>query len=123
MKIEELSDNPTPGEIMRLDKPDLDVLPYDVLKWTCCVDGCDRGTTVRDYGLTPYYFLNRNSKAAERKPETYWINAYRKVWFCGKHLEYLKRLGAEYVFKKWSISPGFPVEIVKKVNQQNEIIN
>ena len=122
MKIHELSDEPTADEIMKLDKEDLDSMPYNVLKWECCFNGCKCGTTVRDYGLHPFYFLNRNSKAAERNPKKYWFDLRVIHWFCGKHWKYYQRLGAEYVFNKFAVDKGFPVEVVKKVNYINEQI-
>ena len=122
MNLQDLNDDPSSEDIRQLDKESLDVLPYNILKWDCCFKGCDCGTTVRDYGLQPFYFLNRNSKEALRNPEKYWNDLSRIRWFCGKHWKYYQRLGPEYVFKKFCIDKGFPIEVVKNVNQRNEKI-
>lgn len=104
-------------DIMRnLSKQELDLLPYDVLKWHCCCKGCKNSTTVRDYGVSPYYFLNRNSKEAQKHPLNYWNNLNVVYWFC-KHYQFLKRLGGEYMFEKYADKEKEKIGIlVKKVN-------
>lgn len=123
MKIEELSENPTIEEIKKLDKPSLDILPYEVYRWECCCKNCPNGTTVRDYGFAPHYFLNRNSKKASESPRTYWYKLDLNVWLCGKHLEYHKRLGADIMWEKYiDIEKPRLGLLVKKINQNIEQI-
>ncbi|WP_027381859.1 hypothetical protein [Epilithonimonas caeni] len=120
MRIEDLPENFTPEEFMKLDKMELDNLPYDVLKWECCFKNCNRGTTIRDYGIGPFYFLNRNSKAAEKHPERYWNNLNHIVWFCGKHYPYFKRLGWQQIEHRYFERKELSINPIKKVNQGNE---
>ncbi|KUJ56432.1 hypothetical protein [Chryseobacterium aquaticum] len=109
--------------ILSLSKVELDSLPYDVLKWECCCKDCNRGTMVRDYGITPIYFLNRNSKAADKNPSKYWMDTSKIVWLCGKHYAIMKRCGFDYILKKYFEHNKHPFEIIKKVNQGIEKIN
>jgi hypothetical protein len=98
MKLEELPDDFTPEQFMQLDKEALDSLPYTVLKWNCQCKKCSNGTTIRDYGIYPFYFLNRNSKYAARKPEEYWYKIIQggNYWLCGKHWKFFQRLKKKY---------------------------
>ncbi|OPC36170.1 hypothetical protein [Elizabethkingia miricola] len=123
MRIDDLPDDFGPEDFMKLSKSDLDILPYDVLKWECCFKDCKNGTTVRDYGIAPNYFLNRNSKAADKSPNKYWHNTSNIVWFCGKHYPYMKRLGMEYTFQRFCKYKRPSPRIIKQVNQNIEKIN
>lgn len=122
MRIEDLPEEPTIEDFKNLSKQELDRIPYDVLKAKCCFAGCKNGTTVRDYGFAPVFFLNRNSKAAAKCPKLYWMNFDLMVWYCGKHWQYLKRLGTEYVWQQYNIEKNIPVEVIKRVNQDTEFI-
>ena len=123
MKIEELSENPTIEEIMKLDKSSLDILPYEVYRWECCCKNCPNGTTVRDYGFSPHYFLNRNSKSSEQNPQKYWNNTDVTFWFCSKHWQYLKRLGSEKMWKSYvDLNKPRLGNFLKKANQNIEQI-
>lgn len=121
MKLEDLPENFTSWDFIKLDKEVLDVLPYDIFKWKCCVRGCENGTTVRDYGISPFYFLNRNTKAALKNPRDYWKKIHEvevsSIWFCGKHWKFYERLGDEYTRKYFDKNQ---IEFVKKVNQSTE---
>lgn len=110
-------------DIKKFSKAELDVLPYDIYKWNCCVKDCCNGTTVRDYGIYPFYFLNRNGKSCEKFPGRYWMDLSAVKWFCGKHWKYFQRLGAEKMFEKFCDyeKPALG-KLVKKVNQGNEKI-
>lgn len=119
MKIENLPEEPTINDFKELEKQELDLIPYDVLFAKCCVVGCENGTTVRDYGFAPFFFLNRNSKSAMKHPEKYWLNFAEIVWFCGKHNEYYKRFG-DAIFVRKTIEQTIPFEIKKRVNQSIE---
>lgn len=104
-------------ELEKMTKAELDALPYVIHKWNCACKDCPNGTTVRDYGAGPLYFLNRNSKGAELHPQTYWVNLDTHIWYCGKHWKYFKRLGAVAMENRY-IDWGKPRlgEKVKEVN-------
>lgn len=95
MKLQDLPDDFTFDQFRRLDKAGLDAVPYTLLHWACQCKGCKNGTTVRDYGLTGWFFLHRNSKAAERDPSSYWMG-WNNYWLCGKHNKLFKRLVKSY---------------------------
>lgn len=109
--------------ILSLTKEELDSLPYDVLRWKCCCKECDRGTTVRDYGIAPLYFLNRNGKLSEKNPSKYWMNTSKIVWLCGKHYAIMKRCGFDYILLKYFDKATGPEGIVRLVNQGIEKIH
>lgn len=124
MKIEELKDDFTYQDFKHLDKSELDILPYEIYRWDCCCKDCSNGTTVRDYGFAPHYFLNRNSKKSFQTPRIYWCNLDLQVWFCGKHFSYYKRFGFEVMWDKY-IDHNKPKNVgglVKKSNQNIEKI-
>lgn len=77
---------------MRLERSALKMIPYTRLRWECQVKGCTNGTHVLDYGIAPYYFLDRNSKNSQRYPELYWRNLREKIYLCGKHYKWVVRL-------------------------------
>ncbi|RKT01089.1 hypothetical protein [Chryseobacterium defluvii] len=109
--------------ILSLTKEQLDSLPYDVLKWECCCKNCNRGTTVRDYGLSPLFFLNRNSKRAHKNTPKYWMDTSSIIWLCGKHYAIMRRCGFDYILKKYFDHHKAPSGIIKKVNQGIEKIH
>ena len=121
MRIDNLPNNFTFLDFIELDKDDLDALPYDVYRWNCCCKDCNNGTTIRDYGFSPNYFLNRNSKKSKMTPQIYWFRVDVQRWFCGKHFEYLKRLGDQIMWDKFIDHDKEALgSLVKKVNQQIE---
>lgn len=122
MKIEDLPIEPTIDDFKKLDKESIDRIPYDILRAKCCFAGCKNGTTVRDYGFAPVFFLNRNGKRATKFPRLYWMDFDELRWFCEKHYQYLKRNGGEYVFRQYNIEKEIPSEVIKRVNQDTEFI-
>lgn len=92
MKISELPDDFTPEQFMKLDRESLDSVPYELKKMMCQCKNCKNGTHVRDYGISPFFLLNRNSKHSLKKPEDYWWNANLYIWLCGKHWLLCERL-------------------------------
>ena len=117
MKLHELPEDFIPDDFMKLDKSELDLMPYEIFKWECCFKGCTGGTTVRDYGIRPFFFLNRNSKRSEKSPELYWLNINERIWFCGKHYPYYKRLGWKYIENKYFEYKELSINPLKNVNQ------
>jgi hypothetical protein len=92
MKLEDLAEDCTPQDFMLLERESLERVPYTLLKWGCQAKGCTGGTTVRDYGIAPFYFLNRNSKKSTVYPWLYWQNVGERFWLCGKHWKFYDRL-------------------------------
>lgn len=123
MKLHELPDDFTGDQIRELDRDGLDALPYSILAWECCVQGCTGGTAVRDYGLAPWFLLHRNSKAFDRNPGKFWVKCDRTVWLCSKHNKQYKQDGAIKFFRNTDHSLNPPVKILKQVNTNIEIIN
>jgi hypothetical protein len=130
MTLAELPNDFTPQQFMQLDKPSLDRLPYDIYKWNCQCKGCDNGTTVRDYGIAPFYFLNRNSKYCFEHPKEYWHRVYQggNFWLCGKHLKFYNRLKKIYgeratYLRLCHYEKARIGELIRKVNFEIEMIN
>lgn len=92
MKLSEIPDDCTPEQFMQLDKESLDQIPYKRMRFVCQVKGCTNGTHVRDYGLEPWYFLDRNSKYAKLAPAELWYNLNVRFWLCGKHYKFYDKL-------------------------------
>lgn len=96
MKLEQLPDDFTPEQFRQLDKESLDRVDYTKMWLRCECKGCENGTIVRDYGLAPWYWIHRNSKAAEAKPGKYWFFATHWYWLCGKHNKIFRRLAKRF---------------------------
>lgn len=96
MKLEDLPDDFTPEDFMLLDRESLDQVPYTRRKWLCQCKGCINGTAVRDYGISPFFFLDRNSKQSRYAPYGYWNDLRKYIWLCGKHRKFIKRLEKSY---------------------------
>lgn len=99
MTLAELPDDFTHEQFKSLDKASLDKIPYDRLHWLCQCKNCENGTHVRNYGLGSWFFLDRNSQAAAKHPEKYWMGM-GNYWLCGKHNKIFKRLGKSFPFQQ-----------------------
>lgn len=104
MKLCELPNDFTPKQFMKLDKASLDQVPYERMKWQCQCKGCTNGTHVRDYGISPFFFLDRNSKWIENNINKGWSNLNRTMWLCNKHKKFFEKLvklyGADHTYKR-----------------------
>ncbi len=96
MKLSELPEDFTPEQFMQLDREALDQIPYERKKWICQVKGCCGGTHVRDYGLSPWFMLDRGSKKSIDHPQEYWRNLDYKIWLCCKHWKRFDKLFDRY---------------------------
>lgn len=92
LTLEQLPDDPTPTQIRLLDRDSLDAIPYERRRWCCAAKGCTNGTHVRDYGIAPWYFLDRGSKQSREKPYRYWYRVPFTWWACGRHNKAYRRL-------------------------------
>lgn len=74
LTLEQLPDDFHPGEFMMLDRESLDRVPYDKRRVCCHIEGCERTMPVRDYGIDPFYYINRR-----------WHRLDLVLFFCAKH--------------------------------------
>lgn len=98
--------------IFDLPRERLDLIDHDVCKWVCCAEGCDRSTTVRDYGEDPLYF-HPSKNSAKRN----WMHKDRYSWYCGKHWPMFKK-SIPFKFKE-KTSMGANLVFVKSVTVAN----
>lgn len=61
-------------DIKKLPRSILDELPYKTLYWMCGIGECKSISTVRDYGVHPWYYWHRK-----------WINVMECYRICGRH--------------------------------------
>jgi hypothetical protein len=76
-------------ELKSMSREELDKVPYDKKKWVCQGKKCSNGTVVRDYGIAPFFYLQRKCDAG-------WVNLNLQFWMCGKHNKARKRLEKNY---------------------------
>ena len=70
---------------------ELDAIPYDRKKWICEGKNCKNGTHIRDYGVFPWFMLDRNSKNSIKNPREYW-RGRNNFYLCSKHGKMWERL-------------------------------
>lgn len=73
-------------ELKAMSSEELDKVDCDKLKWKCQCKGCNGYTTVRDFGIPPFYYHNKEG----------WKNLNISYWLCGKHVKFWKRLLKNY---------------------------
>lgn len=71
-------------ELKSMSRAELDLVPYETVKWVCQAKGCCNGTKVRDYGIAPEYWSQR------LKEPFFDVSLY--FWMCSKHLKMWKHL-------------------------------
>lgn len=91
------------AELMAMTDAELDMVPYDIVKWICSGKKCTRHTKVRDYGLAPVYFHakmevnNENTLLhGEKIPKMRWHDTSYGFFMCAKHCKMWKRLVPKY---------------------------
>lgn len=75
-------------ELLKMSKEELDNVEYKLMKWRCQGKDCQNGTKVRDYGISPYFYLERKNEG--------WRNLNIYWWNCGKHNKMWKELIKSY---------------------------
>lgn len=99
-------------ELKAMSREELDNVEYDLKKWGCQCKRCTNGTKVRDYGISPEYYLQRGGGQ--------WINLTRNYWLCGKHNKLFKRLlksfSKEVVFDKIIDNTMMPLDKLTDIN-------
>lgn len=67
-------------DIRSLTKLELENVPFDKVRWKCCIKHCSCGTTVKDYGIRPFFIWRKK-----------WLNLSITILFCGKHARRYKK--------------------------------
>lgn len=96
ISLDKLPEDFTHEQFMSLDRESLDKIDYQLFKWHCQCKGCNRGTLVRDYGISPFFMFHRNSISSHKRPEKYWRNLNLVYLLCGKHFKFFERLGKRF---------------------------
>lgn len=61
-------------ELQHMTKEQLALVDHDKYYWQCCIDGCERHTLIRDYGIEPIYYTRWG-----------WLDLSMTVMRCAKH--------------------------------------
>jgi hypothetical protein len=77
-------------ELMSMSQKELDLVPYDTVKLICQAKGCKRHTKIRDYGLSPIYYVRRYKER--------WWDVKKIFFLCPKHYPFYNRLVNIYGF-------------------------
>jgi hypothetical protein len=93
-------------ELMSMSQDELDLVPYDTVKLICQAKGCKRHTKIRDYGLSPVYYVRRYSLK--------WWNIEKIFFLCPTHYKFyyrlLKSFDAKHVIDKIIDLDKYPIE-------------
>jgi len=82
-------------ELMKMELSELDMVPYEIVKLICQAKGCSRHTKVRDYGISPVYYV-KGFKLKER-----WHSTIQSFFLCSKHWKLHQRLIKR--FETWRV--------------------
>lgn len=64
----------------------LELVPYEKVKWMCCCKGCNRYTGARSFGLPDLFWHKRHG----------WFDPNMTILFCAVHWKFWKRLLKNY---------------------------
>jgi len=70
-------------QLLNMTREELNNVDYDLKRWPCQCKKCTRGTRVRDYGISPWYYWPCKKK---------WVRLDETWLYCGKHWKFYKRL-------------------------------
>lgn len=94
--------------LLKMSLPELDLVPFDTVKLICQAKGCKRHTKVRNYGLSPVYYVPRF------KPKERWHNIDTNFFLCHKHCKLyyrlLKNYDYQHIFDKIINFEKLPIE-------------
>jgi hypothetical protein len=76
-------------ELKSMSDKELDLVPFDVLRLQCKIEGCTHFTRVRDYGCHPIYYRPKGW-VAEDLDKHNWINVIERFFICGQHWKRFK---------------------------------
>jgi hypothetical protein len=74
--------------IRSLPEDRLEMLEPELRKWRCCIEGCDRFSRIKDFGISPIYRWRKK-----------WFDVTHTVLYCGKHWKYFKRVPEKLTYK------------------------
>jgi hypothetical protein len=66
--------------IYTLTHQELEMVPADLFKWICCVEGCDHFTRVKSFATFPLVYWRHE-----------WLDIRREIYFCGHHWKTIGR--------------------------------
>lgn len=83
-------------ELMSMSQKELDLVAYDTVELICQVKGCKCYKRIRDYGLSPIYYVKQHKGR--------WWNINKTFFLCSKHWKFYNRLsklyGQEHIQRK-----------------------
>jgi hypothetical protein len=80
------------NELKAMSREELDNVEFTLKKWVCQCKGCTRGTTVRDYGISPEFYWPSRGRG--------WRNLNFSYFMCGKHYPFMKKMEKIYGWQK-----------------------
>lgn len=85
-----MTDQEAFDEIMSMSEQELANVSHDVKKWVCCAEGCDRFTSIKDYGILPLFRWRKK-----------WWDLSKQVFYCGKHWQWFRRVPQKLKYKEY----------------------
>lgn len=76
------------NELKAMSREELDNVDYTLKKWICSCKGCNRGTKVRDYGISPEFYWPKKGEG--------WLDLRKNYFMCGAHYPFMKRISKIY---------------------------
>ena len=70
-------------ELKAMTREELDKVDYDLKRWACQCKKCTRGTKVRDYGVSPWFYW---------PPKKCWVDLTNNFLICAIHWKFQRRL-------------------------------
>lgn len=71
-------------ELMAMSESEIEMVPFDVVKLICQVKGCKCYKRIRDYGLSPLYYVKQHKGK--------WWNIDNTFLLCSKHWKFYEKL-------------------------------
>lgn len=72
------------AELKLMSPEELGKVHHTIVKWVCQCKGCDRGTSIWDFGIEPEYYHPRKSLG--------WFDINYNYWMCSVHYPFIKKL-------------------------------
>ena len=89
-------------DIETLSHEELQKVPFDKVKWFCCVENCKGFTTIQDFGIAPRFYWQKK-----------WFNLSQNDFFCSRHWPIVKK----------DIAAGKPISLSMKDDLHIQITN
>ncbi len=81
-------------ELMEMSREQLDLVPFDTLKWICGFKKCNCHTKIRDYGLGDLFYHPKMATLPN------FFNPFNVFFVCGKHWKFYNKLVKIYGQRK-----------------------